>query len=254
MRAFFFSLLVIVISLNTNGAVITPFDSSKNVIEEGNIFDSRLSLEGNEDLNEADFAQINKEKFNDYLIPLEAQKLDGRDFKIRFLLKQFYQTGELTRARFGTKDIDLRMTGFHIKSAQNLPKDFIIKDQKENWGQFFSKISLYWVFGGIIFFSYPIFIILRKFYLKKKAAQEKKAKIQFWRKCFSESTDRQQFEEIGKRRKEWGLLLSEVPMEVEKFLSKLDEHQYKKELQDFELYELKQSLDGIKDVFDRYGI
>ncbi len=250
---FIFALFLSIVQL-AHSATLTPVDPSKNVIEEGKIFETKLLLEESEELSEADFAATDKEQFNEYFFFLEGSKTSEKEFRLRLLLKKFYQTGEITKAKFGSKELDIRLTGYHITSAKELPKDFIIQDQKEGWRRFINTTNLYIVLSILLIFSYPLFRILRKIYLKNKNAKKRALKKEYWQSFFYAAQERGQFEEIGLRRKDWLPLLRELPTEVQTFFNKLDEHQYKKSLEQDELQELKKTLNGMKDVFDRYGI
>ena len=88
----------------------------------------------------------------------------------------------------------------------------------------------------------------------KLLSREKKLKSEYWHSFFYSAQSREEFEEIGKRRQEWLSLLKTTPEECQKFFSILENHQYKKVVQDFELQEIKQALNGMKDVLQRFGI
>ncbi len=146
------------------------------------------------------------------------------------------------------------MTGFYFTVPQNLPKDFIIQDQKLGWGRLFSKEFFYGVLTFVLLFSYPLWCLGRRIYLKNKLKREKAYKKDYWQSFFYAAQTREQFEEIALRRKEWIPLLNSLPEECQKYFAVLEEHQYKKHVSEPELKEIKQALNGMKDVLERFGV
>lgn len=232
---------------------LTPEDPQKNLVEEGNIFNSKLVFEG-EIPTESDWTEFHKEQFSDSFLFLESEKISDKEYKVRLLLKETPQSGLPVKAFIGTRELELKVTGFHFATVKNPPKDYAIQDQSLGWRRFLKKEYLYTFLAIVLVLSYPFFSLGRKIYLKKKLAREKKLKREYWQSYFYAAQTRAEFEEIGKRRKEWLTLLKVTPEECQKFFSILENHQYKKNIDESELQQIKQALNGMKDVLQRFGI
>jgi len=254
MKAFFSFFVFFAFSVAVQAAILTPADQNNIKIEEGKIFEGLLKLEANENLDENDWNILNNDEFSDVFFFIEANRISKDEYKLRLLLKKFHQTGEITKIKLGQKEINLRMIQFQVAAAQNLPKDFIIQDQKEGLARFFNEQTLYVFLFVLLVASYPSFKFGRQIYLKNKIKKERILRKDFWRSYFYSAQTRTEFEEIGRRRKEWLELLKEKSEMIGIYFDVLEKYQYKKDWDMNELQELKQSLNGIKDVFDRFGI
>ncbi len=234
-------------------ATLTPEDPQKNLVEEGNIFNSKLVFEG-EIPTENDWADFSKDQFSNSFLFLESKKISDKEYKVRLLLKETPQAGLPVKAFIGSRELELKVTGFHFATVKNPPKDYAIQDQSLGWRRFLKKEYLYTFFTTVLILSYPIFTLCRKIYLKKKLAREKKFKREYWKSYFYSAQTRAEFEEIGKRRQEWLSLLKVPPEECQKFFRVLEDHQYKENIDESELQQIKQALNGMKDVLQRFGI
>lgn len=232
---------------------LTPENPQKNLVEEGNIFNSKLIFEG-EIPTDNDWADFRKEQFSDSFLFLESEKISDKEYKLRLLLKETPQTGLPVKAFIGTRELELKVTGFHFATVKNPPKDYAIQDQSLGWKRFLKKEYLYTFLVIVLVLSYPLTTLCRKIYLKKKLAREKKLKREFWQSYFYAAQTRAEFEEIGKRRQEWLSLLKVPPEECQKFFRVLEDHQYKENIDESELQQIKQALNGMKDVLQRFGI
>ncbi len=232
---------------------LTPENPQKNLVEEGNIFNSKLVFEGEVPTGN-DWSELNKENFSASFLFLESEKVSDNEYKLRLLLKETPQPGMPVKAYIGAKELELKVTGFHFATVKTPPKDYTIQDQSLGLSRFLKKEYLYTLLAIVLVLSFPLWTIGRKIYLKKKQAREMKLKSEYWHSFFYSAQSREEFEEIGKRRQEWLSLLKTTPEECQKFFSILENHQYKKVVQDFELQEIKQALNGMKDVLQRFGI
>lgn len=232
---------------------LTPVDQKNNQVEVGNIFNSKLVID-DEELLESDWTQVDKEKFSETFLLLDHQKISSTEYQVRLLLKEIPQTAQPLKAFVGSKELELKVTGFHFATVKNPPKDYTIQDQSLGWKRFLKKEYLYTFLAILILFSYPLGKIGRKLYLKKKNARERRLKKEYWQSFFYSAQRREEFEEIGKRKNEWLGLLKTKPEECQQFFSILENHQYKKEVNESDLQDIKQALNGMKDVFQRFGI
>lgn len=249
-------LFLLCISMNVfaNSGRLYPWGSDDALIYQGKIIEAKLLIDDPKFFTIEDFNSANRENFSEIFYYLESTAITDQQYKLRLVLKKSINSDTPIAFYVSNKKIEVKLLDFHFVEKKDLLKDYIIQDQRLGWKYYFSQEIVLLLIISLSLLGIGASYFLRKYFLKNKAQKQLALRKDYWKSYFYSAQTREEFEDIGKRKSEWLNLLKGQPEPCLKYLKILEEHQYKKEISESELKEIKQALNGMKDVIERFGI
>lgn len=242
-------------------AVFSPTIQGALSLDIGDIFKGKISIMPHNQDNLERYKSMEGQNFIDYfyVISVDDIKKNSNNYDVLEIMGTFLVRGEISNQPFyiwshGGENLPVRIERISIKSnkpnAQEDTPNFIVVPQaydralKINWA-YVALVCLV-----IIVIIYFVMTYFKKLCLKRKNKNDRVEKINYWNSLFLSCEDRDQYEYIYRFRDQWCGLIGGITPDIQDFFNTLEKYQYKKNWNEYELFEVNSSFEKIKAIME----